>query len=217
MTAAPWRRAAVAGCTALGAGLLRASLSARPDSRAFYGLSLATAATWAVSGTVLGPPRLGNKSGALFALPIGGAAFGVFYGCALVARRIPTLSRAIADVLRYADEAPSDRTLFIALVSGAGEELFFRGPVYDVAGTHPVAVSTGVYCLTTTATRNPALVLASAVMGTLFALQRQATGGVVAPLLTHLTWSTLMIRYLPALFPTSPAAPPSQARPRLTG
>ncbi|WP_067574846.1 CPBP family intramembrane glutamic endopeptidase [Nocardia acidivorans] len=201
MKPASRRRVAVAGCTALGAGLLRASLSARPDSRAFYGLGLATAATWAASGLALGPPRLGNKSGAVLALPIGGAAFGVFYGCALIARRIPPLHRAISDVLRYADEAPLDRTLFIALVSGAGEELFFRGPVYDVAGPRPVAASTGVYCLTTTATRNPALTLASAVMGTLFGLQRRATGGVVAPLLTHLTWSTLMIRYLPALFP----------------
>ncbi|MEC3955917.1 CPBP family intramembrane glutamic endopeptidase [Nocardia sp. CDC153] len=204
MTVASWRRVAVTGCTVLGAGLLRASLSARPDSRAFYGLSLATAAAWTVGGTVLGPPRLGNKSGALFALPIGGAAFGVFYGCALVARRIPTLNRAISDVLRYADQAPPGRALFIALVSGAGEELFFRGPVYTVAGTCPVAVSTGVYCLTTTATRNPALALASALMGTVFGLQRRATGGVVAPLLTHLTWSTLIIRHLPAVFPNSP-------------
>jgi len=37
-------------------------------------------------------------------------------------------------------------------------------------------------------------------MGILFALQRRATGGVQAPLLTHLTWSTLMLRYLPPLF-----------------
>ncbi|MBF6333039.1 CPBP family intramembrane glutamic endopeptidase [Nocardia transvalensis] len=203
MTVAPWRRAAVAGITAVGAGLLHKSLSARPDSRAFYGLSLATAATWTAGGIVLAPPRLGSRSAALLAPPIGAGAFGVFYGCALVARRIPLLNRAISDVLRYAGQAPTTRALLIALVSGAGEELFFRGPVYDVAGDHPVAVSTGVYCLTTTATRNPALTLASAVMGTLFGLQRRASGGVAAPVLTHLTWSTLMIRYLPALFPAA--------------
>jgi hypothetical protein len=57
-----------------------------------------------------------------------------------------------------------------------------------------------VYALATTSTRNPALVLASAAMGILFALQRRATGGIQAPLLTHLTWSTLMLRYLPPLF-----------------
>ena len=68
--------------------------------------------------------------------------------------------------------------------------------------------STAVYALATTATRNPALVLASAAVGTLFALQRRATGGIQAPLLTHLTWSALMLRYLPPLFRDVPATRP---------
>ena len=54
------------------------------------------------------------------------------------------------------------------------------------------------------ATRNPALVLASLAMGTLFGLQRRATGGIQAPMLTHLTWSALMLRYLPPLFRDRP-------------
>ena len=54
--------------------------------------------------------------------------------------------------------------------------------------------------LTTSATRNPALVLASGVMGLLFAVQRRASGGIQAPILTHVTWSVLMLRYLPSLF-----------------
>jgi hypothetical protein len=37
-------------------------------------------------------------------------------------------------------------------------------------------------------------------MGPLLALQRRASGGLQAPALTHLTWSTLMLRYLPPLF-----------------
>jgi uncharacterized protein len=63
-------------------------------------------------------------------------------------------------------------------------------------------VSTAVYTLATVATRNPALALAGAAMGTLFALQRRASGGIQAPLLTHRTWATLMLRYLPPLFPS---------------
>jgi hypothetical protein len=43
-------------------------------------------------------------------------------------------------------------------------------------------------------------VLAATVMGTLFAAQRRASGGIQASTLTHLTWSTLMLRYLPPLF-----------------
>ncbi|OXR39584.1 hypothetical protein B7C42_08348 [Nocardia cerradoensis] len=61
-----------------------------------------------------------------------------------------------------------------------------------------------MYVLTTTATRNPALVLAAAVMGSLFGLQRRRTGGITASLLTHLTWSTLMLHYLPPLFLPEP-------------
>jgi membrane protease YdiL (CAAX protease family) len=36
-------------------------------------------------------------------------------------------------------------------------------------------------------------------MGVVFGLQRSATGGVVAPVVTHLTWSTLMLRFLPSV------------------
>ncbi|MGH3575523.1 MAG: hypothetical protein ACRDUW_27510, partial [Pseudonocardiaceae bacterium] len=68
-----------------------------------------------------------------------------------------------------------------------------------------------------TATRNPALVLASAAMGTLFGLQRRATGGVQAPILTHLTWSWLMVHFLPPLFGASSGPPARSQRPRPVG
>ena len=67
------------------------------------------------------------------------------------------------------------------------------------------------YTLATAATRNPALVLAAGVMGALFGLQRRATGGIQAPVLTHLAWSTLMLRFLPALFPPPPLPQPPRA------
>ncbi len=85
------------------------------------------------------------------------------------------------------------------------EEVFFRGALDEAAADHgPVRVSTGSYVLATTATRNPALVLASVATGTLFALERLVSGGIQAPLLTHLTWSALMLRFLPPLFENSP-------------
>ena len=34
-------------------------------------------------------------------------------------------------------------------------------------------------------------------MGALFSLERLSTSGVLAPMVTHLTWSTLMILALP--------------------
>ena len=79
--------------------------------------------------------------------------------------------------------------------------MFFRGALYAALDAdRAVAVSTAVYTLATATTRNPALMLAAGAMGTLFSLQRRASGGLQAPVLTHLTWSTLMVCCLPPLF-----------------
>jgi membrane protease YdiL (CAAX protease family) len=132
---------------------------------------------------------------------IGAVAFGTFYATARAVRHVPPLRRALSSVLQYAHEGSDGLVLLTALANGAAEELFFRGALYDAVGpSHPVTKSTAIYVLATTPTRNPALILASGVMGTLFAVQRRQTGGIQAPLLTHLTWSTLMLRYLPPLF-----------------
>ena len=201
------RRRIAVGVSAAGAGLLGTSLSSAPGSRRFYVLSLGTAATWIVGGLSSGSLPLGWTRSAVPHRPVlvpttlGAGAFAVFYGCALIARRIPVLNRAIATVLNYAHRGDDSSVLTTTLVNGAAEEIFFRGAVYAAAGTgHPVAVSTAVYALVTTASRNPALVLASAVMGSLFGLQRHASGGVQAPILAHLTWSMLMLHFLPPLF-----------------
>jgi membrane protease YdiL (CAAX protease family) len=136
----------------------------------------------------------------------GVGAFAVFYAGALAARHVPVLNTAISRVLQYAHQGSSPLVLLTTLANGAAEEVFFRGALYAaISGRYPVALSTAVYSLATTATRNPALVLASAAMGTLFGLQRRATGGIQAPILTHLTWSTLMVRFLPPLFRDHPA------------
>ena len=189
----------------LGSALLERSLAAEPDSKAFYRLTAAVAATWVAGGAASGPLHLGRDlgGGRPVATPValGAGAFGAFFGAALVAREIPVLQRAISSVLDYADEGSSPKVYLTTLVNGAAEEVLFRGALYTAVGqSHPVAVSTAVYTATTLATKNPALVLAAGVMGTLFGLQRRASGGIQAPLLTHVTWSTLMLRFLPPLF-----------------
>jgi membrane protease YdiL (CAAX protease family) len=132
-------------------------------------------------------------------------AFGFFYGCALVARRIPLLDVSIRRVLEFAEQGSTPFVLLTAYANGIGEEIFFRGALYaTLPPRRAVAASTAVYTVTTVTTRNPSLVLAAGVMGSLFALQRRASGGLQAPLLTHVTWSTLMVRYLPPLFRDEP-------------
>ncbi len=215
------RRRVVAATSLVGAGMLGAGLSTRPDSPAFYGFTLGTAATWIVGGLASGRLHLGwMRHGDNLRRPIvtpvltGVGAFGAFYAAALVAKRIPVLERAISSVLSYADRGSNGLVMFTTLANGAAEEVFFRGALYAAVGEkRPVVASTGVYMLATLATRNPALVLASGVMGALFGLQRRSSGGIQAPMLTHLTWSTLMLRYLPPLFRNSLDDPRKAASP----
>jgi membrane protease YdiL (CAAX protease family) len=202
------RRRVVAAVSVAGAGLLGLSLSTEPDSREFYGLTFGVAATWLLGGLASGPLHLGRMAhGDTLRRPVatpiltGVGAFGAFYGAALVARRIPLLEKPLTSIVQYAKEGNDPLVLLTTLANGAAEEVFFRGALFAAVGAeHPVVRSTAVYTLATVATRNPALVLASGVMGALWGQQREITGGIQAPLLTHLTWSALMLRYLPPLF-----------------
>jgi len=203
------RQRVVIATTTAGAALLGASLSSPPGSRRFYLSTAVVATTWTLGGLTSGPLHLGwiETRDATIRRPIltpvatGVAAFGVFYAGALVARRIPVLDAAVTRVLRYAHAGDDRWVLATTLANGLGEEIFFRGALYAALADHnPVVTSTATYALATTTTRNPALVLAASVMGTLFGLQRRASGGIQAPTLTHLTWSTLMVRFLPPLF-----------------
>ena len=203
------RRRVVSGCSVLGTGLLGLSLSTKPNSRAFYAMTSAVAATWTAGRLVSGPLHLGwiqsrdqhLRRPVLTPVATGVGAFGFFYACALVARRIPVLDRAIGNVLQFAEEGQGLLVVATTLANGLGEEIFFRDAMYAALDPgHAVVASTAVYTLTTASTRNPALMLAAGLMGTLFGLQRRASGGLQAPVLTHLTWSTLMVRYLPPLF-----------------
>ena len=88
--------------------------------------------------------------------------------------------------------------LSITLLNAVAEELFFRGAVVAaVEPWRPALTSTIVYATATAATANLALVVAAAAMGTVLSLERTSTRGVLAPIVTHLTWSTLMLLALP--------------------
>jgi membrane protease YdiL (CAAX protease family) len=208
------RQRVTAAVSVAGAGLLGVSLSQKPASPQFYGLTLGVAGTWLAGGVASGPLHLGwMRSPAdtlerplLTPVATGVGAFGAFYVAALVVRRLPVIGPAVTRVLRYAHQGSKPLVLTTTLANGLAEEVFFRGALYAAVGAdHPVLKSTAVYALATTATRNPALVLASIAMGLLLGLQRRATGGIQAPVLTHLTWSVLMLRFLPPLFADQPS------------
>jgi membrane protease YdiL (CAAX protease family) len=204
------RRRRVVTATGIGgAGLLGISLSTRAGSPQFYILTMGLAGTWAAGALSAGPLPLGRTQGEGNAHPVvmpvatGAGAFGLFYGAARLARNIPPLNRAIGSILRYADDGSTRLVLLTACANAVAEELFFRGALWSlVQESHPLVKTTLAYAATTAATRNPALVLAGTATSVLFGLQRRTSGGILAPALTHLTWSLLMLSYLPPLFQT---------------
>jgi len=168
----------------------------------FTALGLLVAATWTVGAFVSGPIPLqrGRVAWRTVVGPAltGLAAYAAFVVAYLVARSLPLVGPAIDGVLSTADAGSTALVLFIALVNGIGEELFFRGALHAALEPHRAGISaTVVYVAVTAVTGNIALVIAAVVMGALFSLERLSTRGVLAPMVTHLTWSTLMILALP--------------------
>ena len=210
-------RAAWLGAAGLGAaGLLRSSFAARAGSARFYLLTASLAGTWAGGALGAGPvPWLGDArrdrpasaAQTLVVAPAaaGAATFAAFYGAARAARRWPALRRAIASVLRYADAGSTPLVVLIAAGSGVAEELFFRGALWS--GPRPLRTTTLAYAASTAAAGNPVLVLAGLITSAVFGWQRRASGGVLAPAVAHVTWSVLMLRYLPPLFRDPEALP----------
>jgi membrane protease YdiL (CAAX protease family) len=61
-------------------------------------------------------------------------------------------------------------------------------------------ISTMIYALATISGGNPVLVFAAVVLGAICGLQRRAGGGILAPALTHITWSMALLFALPPIF-----------------
>ncbi|MDT4956323.1 MAG: protease family protein [Pseudonocardiales bacterium] len=203
------RRRIVVGVTlVVGATVLGFSLSVRPGDSAFYWWTGALAATWALGGVISGPLHLGRiRFGDELRRPIitpvllGLAAAAVFVVGALIVREIGPLRSLTDDVLDHARQGSLALILIVTVLNGVAEEIFFRGALFAAVGRRrPVLVSTVIYTLTTIATANPMLVFAAAALGTLLGLQRRASGGILAPMLTHVTWSSAMLFVLPPLF-----------------
>ncbi|MBV8786216.1 MAG: CPBP family intramembrane metalloprotease, partial [Mycobacterium sp.] len=127
---------------------------------------------------------------------------GLFVVGALVVRQVPRLDEQVRHVLDHADRGSLPLLVLVTAVNGIAEELFFRGALYAATPHHPVTVTTAAYVAATLATGNPMLVFAAVLLGTLVGLERRATGGIQAPIITHVVWSLAMLLALPLLFGT---------------
>ena len=203
------RRVVVAVVVVVGATLLGYSLARDPGDESFYGLTLALAGVWAFGALLARPLHLGHVrffgrnqrpviSGTVIGLALGGA----FVLGGLIAREVPALRDYTADVLEFATQGSLPLIVFITVINGLAEELFFRGALYSALEKHhPAVISTVVYVIVIgVSTLNPMLTFAAIILGAVCAFERRATGGVLAPILTHMVWGLIMVLVLPPVF-----------------
>ncbi len=201
------RRVVVLVALVLGSTLLGISLATKPGDPAFYPLTIAVAAVWIVGGLISGPLHLGYipfrgslRRPVVTPILIGLAVAAAFVVGALIVRQIEPLRAFVQHVLDHANQGNLALIFFVTLLNGAAEEVFFRGALFAAIGRrHPIPISVVIYALVTVATGNPMLVFAAVLMGAIFGLQRRASGGILASILTHLTWSTILLFALPPI------------------
>jgi CAAX protease family protein len=203
------RRIVVVLVLVIGGALLGYSLTRRPGDGSFFWLTLALAAVWALGAFASGPLHLGsvrfrgrNQRPVITGTVVGLVLGGMFLVGGLVAREIPGVREFVTRVLEFANYGPLALVAFITVINGLAEELFFRGALYTALGkVYPAVVSTGIYVVAILAsTGNPMLGVAALIVGAVCAWERRATGGVLAPMLTHFFWGLVMVLALPPVF-----------------
>jgi uncharacterized protein len=194
----------------LGAVVLGFSLRLDAGSPWFYPATFGLAAVWTVGAFASGPLHLGRITrGDMHVRPflspvaLGLGLAAVFVVGALLVHNVPWLSGLqgqVVKVIGYADAGSLPLLVLVTGVNGIAEELFFRGAAYAAIPRHPVAWTTVAYGVATAATGNYMLAFAALLLGVVVGLERRASGGILAPILTHCAWSLTMLVALPLIF-----------------
>ncbi|MEE3853085.1 type II CAAX endopeptidase family protein [Gordonia sp. LSe1-13] len=206
------RRVVVGVFLVIGAVILGFSLSAEPGAASFVPMTVGLAATWLIGGFLSGPIHLGGfgwRSGGsasvggatVLGLVVGLAVGAAFVVGALITREIPALASLVSEVLAFRDEGSLILITAITLGNGLAEEIFFRGAVYSAVQKHrPMIWSTVLYALVTLASGNVMLGFAAVILGSVCAVLRRSTDGVLAPICTHVVWGAIVLFCLPPIF-----------------
>lgn len=201
------RRAVSLVVIVLGTVALGGSLRVEPGNPWFYPAALAMSLIWTVGALASGPLHLGRiarqdqlRRPIASPIVIGLALAAVFVAGALVVRHIPILNGQVSSVLDFANRGSLVLVVLVTVTGGVAEELFFRGALYAAVPRHRVLVTTLAYGLATLATGNVMLTFAAVILGVVVGLERRSSGGILAPALTHVTWSLSMLFVLPLVF-----------------
>ncbi len=193
---------------AIGSFLMAWTLRISPGDPALYAATLALGTTWVVGALLSGKVYLGSgntRTGSpgsraiMQSLLLGVLLVALFLAGAVVVAAVPALSDPLLDLLGYARMGIVPVMVGLLFLNAVAAELFFRGGLYAATGgQHAVLITTFVFALSTVSTGIPILVVGAAVLGAVVGLQRRATGGVLGPIITHVTWLTGMVLLLPA-------------------
>lgn len=204
-----FKRRRVVACLTLVIGIVLNAWALRipPGDGLFYFATFALAAVWAGGAFLSGPLHLGRahtRSGGersrsvVQSLVLGLLLLALFLVGALVVARVPLLREPVDGLLDHARFGSLAVVAVITAVNGVAEELFYRGALFAAVGRrHAVLVTTIVYAVVCAAAGVPLLVLAAVLVGIVTGLQRRVTGGILGPIITHLTWSLGMLFLLP--------------------
>jgi membrane protease YdiL (CAAX protease family) len=206
------RRQLVSGVVVvLGACVLGFSLSIPPEDNVKFSIAtLVLAGVWTAGAFASGPLHLGRVGHpaepdlmaprpVVQPLVIGGLLAAVFVVGAFIVREIPWLDEQVSKVLAHADQGSAVLLLVVTVTNGIAEELFFRGALYAAIPRRQILWTTIAYTVATLATGNVMLGFSAALLGLVVGLQRRASGGILAPIITHLVWSVTMLYVLPAI------------------
>ncbi len=173
----------------------------------FYPATIALGTIWVVGALVSGPLHLGRahtRAGRNLARPVlqpfllGLVILGVFLAGAVVVAKIPVLRAPVNDLLDHARFGSVPLIAAITAFNGITEEMFFRGALFAaIDRRYNIAATTLIYAMVTAFAAIPLLVFAALLIGFVVGLQRRVTGGLLAPIITHITWSVGMLLLLP--------------------
>jgi hypothetical protein len=157
-----------------------------------------------IAAVVVQPPLLSGDVSVAVAAAAGIASGVVLYGAtrafvALVARPWPAFIRHARSVYAHGDAGLGALAVAAASAVAIGEELFWRGLVQRElsarldAASLGAAATLGLYALVNAVSRNLALVAGAVVGGAVWGALAWWTGGVLASVLSHATWTALML------------------------
>jgi membrane protease YdiL (CAAX protease family) len=166
------------------------------------GLGVASLLLW--SRVPAPVPGAANVPGPIGALAIGaGSGIALYLGTLVfvaLAEHVPSFARQTALAYQRAGTADPRRELILSLLLAVpGEELFWRGITYRVGADTLTTVGIAavatclLYVIANVPSRSLPIIAGALVGGALWGALAWWTGGVLAPLASHILWTGLML------------------------